>query len=101
MLSRLASLLTLLALAGTAAAAPPEPRRGHPRLFLDAPARSALEAAASRPGSAVARAITRCERIHDNPGEFADGGFQGLYFAEHFGACAIAYVATGDSTHGA
>ncbi len=99
-MSRFATLLTLLALAGTAAAAPPEPQRGHPRLFLDDATRAALQAAASRPGSAVARAITRCERIHDNPGDYTDGGFQGLYFAENFGACAIAYIATGDDTHG-
>ncbi|MCL4225343.1 MAG: hypothetical protein KJZ91_12850 [Myxococcales bacterium] len=93
--------LAAIVTAVPAAAAPPEPAGPHPRLFLDEATVAALEAAAARPGSAVARAITRCERIHADPSRYTDGGFQGLYFAENFGACAVAWVATRDPVHGA
>lgn len=95
----LAACAALAAFAAPAATAPPPPGGPHPRLFLDDATVAALRAAAARPGSAVARAIELCDDIRANPGDHADGGFQGLYFAESFGACAIAFIATDDAAY--
>src|SRR5687768_6475431 len=97
-----AACAALVLLAGTApaTAAPPEPSGAHPRLFLDTETLDALKAAADRPGSAVARAITRCTRIHANPGDYTSGGM-GLDFGANMSACAIAWLVTDDPIHGA
>jgi uncharacterized protein (TIGR03382 family) len=90
----------LTAHAGRAAAAPPMPTRPHPRLFLDEETLSRLQALADVPGSAVARAIARCNDVIANPSRWQNGGSQGFDFHEPFGACAIAWKVTGETRHG-
>jgi MYXO-CTERM domain-containing protein len=93
--------LSIGAVAQVAHAAPPEPSRAHPRLFLDTDTVTRLKALASRPGSAVARAVTRCNDVIANPGRYATGGTQGFDFHFPFGACAISWIATENPQAGA
>ena len=83
-----------------AAAAPPEPSRAHPRLFLDDATVARLKDLAAVPGSATARAVTRCNDVVANPSRYASGGAIGFDFIEPFGACAVAWIATSKAEHG-
>ncbi len=93
----LAAAVSLIAIA-PASAAPPEPSGAHPRLFLDQDTLDAFRAAAARPGSAVARAVTRCDRIKANPASYQTGGM-GLDFGANMSACALAWKVTADATY--
>ncbi len=88
----------LLVGAPSAGAAPPQPGGPHPRLFLDTATLDALKVAAGRPDSAVARAVTRCNRIRANPGNFTTGGM-GLDFGANMSACALAWKVTADPVY--
>lgn len=84
----------------TAMAAPPQPTRAHPRLFLDGPTLTRMQELAAVPGSAVARAVARCNDVIANPSRWQNGGSQGFDFHEPFGACAVAWKVTGEARHG-
>ena len=87
--------------AGTAHAAPPEPSRAHPRLWLDAATRASMKTLAKRPGNGVSRSIAECTRVGGILKQEARNLYMGLDWAAHASNCAIAYQATGEASHAA
>ena len=86
----------LLGLCGSAAAqSAPAPSGPHPRIWLDAPTRSAIQAQASVANGPVARASSRCTAARERPQDYAAGGWQGFEFVTTLSACLTAYVAKG------
>ncbi|MBK7191008.1 MAG: hypothetical protein IPH80_00740 [Myxococcales bacterium] len=78
---------------GGATAQAPGP---HPRLFLDAPTRAALQAQQKAKGAAVAAAIGVCRGIDKDDGNHTHAGYMGLEWARYLQACLVAWAATDD-----
>jgi hypothetical protein len=91
--------LALSTLTSTARAAPPEPTGPHPRLWLDATTRSSMKALAQREGNAISRAVRQCNRLRGSLRAEARNRYMGLDWAAHTSNCAIAYQATGETSH--
>jgi hypothetical protein len=94
-----AAAASLLLTTQGGAALPPEPAGPHPRLFAEPGTLDALQQAARRRGSVVARAVTNCGRIADAPAEFARDGYMGLDWARSLQTCLVAWRATGEDRH--
>jgi len=90
----------VLFLSVSAAAAPTPPRTAaHPRLFLDAAARTALVAKLGTTTSGAARAVARCKDVAAKPASYTKSGYQGDTWAFSLSACALAFQLTGDAAH--
>jgi hypothetical protein len=76
------------------ASAQAAPNRAHPRIWLDSATRQGIQAQAGVAGSPVARASARCSAAHDDPSEYATGGWQGFEFVTTLAACLTSWVAT-------
>jgi hypothetical protein len=98
-LARLGAMMLALAASSCANALPPEPSGPHPRLFNEPGTVEALEAAAKKPGSSVARAVSECRRIAGSPRQFARDGYMGLDWARSLQTCLVAWRATGEDRH--
>jgi hypothetical protein len=86
----------LLALSATTTAhAQSAPSGAHPRIWLDAATRAGMQAQSAAANSPIKRAAARCAAAHDNPAEYAVGGWQGFEFVTTLSACLAAYVASG------
>ena len=75
------------------AAAQPAPSAAHPRIWLDAATRSAIQAQTAVANGPVARASARCAAARERPSEYAVGGWQGFEFVTTLSSCLTAYVA--------
>ena len=84
------ALITALAPLASAAA----PSGPHPRLWLDGATQSGLRAQASDPGSAVTRGAARCSAARNDPGSYAQGGWQGFEFVLTLSGCLASWAAT-------
>ncbi|HTJ47642.1 MAG TPA: hypothetical protein VL463_36350 [Kofleriaceae bacterium] len=94
------ALLFSVVIAGVAAAAPPAPTGAHPRIFMDANTKAALQAAAMKPGP-TQRAVMKCDNVIGHPTQWTSGGYMGLGFVEPLSACLIAYEVRGDAASAA
>ncbi len=92
------AIAVVMGLAATAHAQP-EPSGPHPRIVLDAPTRAAWKRQAGAKDGAIARAITRCDRVRGNPAENKYSGYQGAEWATTVQACLIAWAATDQDDH--
>ncbi len=93
-----AASLVLTALVSSAAAQD-VPQPPHPRLLLDDQVRAAWKKQAAQAGTAVNRAVERCNQIGKNPGEFKRDLYMGLDWAGYLQNCLVAWAATGKASH--
>ena len=77
-----------------AAAAPAAPGGAHPRIWLTAPAVSALKANAGNAGSSAAAVVAQCQDVIDNPGNYTSAVYQGQVWAFAASSCGMAYQLT-------
>ncbi|HEV8548645.1 MAG TPA: hypothetical protein VGQ57_06445 [Polyangiaceae bacterium] len=73
------------------------PSGAHPRLWLDSDTQKGIKAQAGVSGSPVARGAARCKAAHDDPSEYADGGWQGFEFVLTLSGCLASWEASGSS----
>src|SRR5688500_12673386 len=83
----------------TAHAGAPEPKGRHPRILLDDHLRATWKRQADQRGSAVSRAIGRCNELRQSPKQFARDLYMGLDWAQYIQACLVAWAATGKDDH--
>src|SRR4051794_29060482 len=71
------------------------PSGGHPRLWLDSDTQKRIKGLAGVAGGPVARGAARCKAAHDDPSEYAEGGWQGFEFVLTLSGCLASWEATG------
>lgn len=73
-----------------------QPSGAHPRIWLTEATRQRWAELADQNGSAVARAVSKCERVQSEPGAWVSGQYQGFAWVEALSACLVAWQSTDD-----